>query len=755
MKKQAVLWTLASAILSPFAAAQSLAADVERPDFDSPEIGRTLPEPPIDVDEIRSRMYYDRPDGETLWARGKTYKASFGNEGATYVPFLGSDAPQNYPVRMKLEEVSVGGVTIAHDSGARAERSGDRVTLDRGILNEMYELELEQVEQLFVIPAQVGYGDLELRLDVDTELEGALDASGLHFRGPQGGIDYGTVTIIDAHGTSIPGTIAWDGDDITIGVPASFANSASYPILVDPILTTFPVESLPNTDFSDPDAAYSDALVGGGYLVIYEERFSGGDIDLYSRAVLENGSAFSQGYVDMTDDHWSDPAVAHLNSFNRFMCVATMRPAGTSFNVIMGRGRTATTNSWSSAVPFSLLDTNDDIHPDIAAGTGFLFRIVWEEEVTSDNHNIMARTANSGASPFAGIQQLTNSANAKDTYPHIADDLDAASAEYPVVWQRRVNGNNDIYGAILPSIGEFPIDTGITSQIRPDVSPITEGVGNGYYVVTYAQDFGDFDVMMRAMTVNQTIDLVNLSVMENAFTFHQYNPRIASDGDRFLIGYTYLNEITSNTNLYLTSVSLVGTELCISERRVPLAWSVSPEEDLAIASQYAGGGDRQRFLTTWGKYDTDSDIFAAVYESPEALCHGDNYCDAEANSTGSPAMIAARGSIDAGQILTLAASGMPANQFGYFIASRNSGFIANPGGSEGNFCLGSPSARFNGQGQVLNSGLLGRFEVDIDTDVIPLTPPTAVVAGELWHFQAWYRDGQQSNFTDGLAITFE
>ena len=51
--------------------------------------------------------------------------------------------------------------------------------------------------------------------------------------------------------------------------------------------------------------------------------------------------------------------------------------------------------------------------------------------------------------------------------------------------------------------------------------------------------------------------------------------------------------------------------------------------------------------------------------------------------------------------------------------------------------------------------LLKRFEVEIDTSAIPLTPPTSVLAGEQWHFQAWYRDGQSSNFSDGLAIVFE
>jgi hypothetical protein len=42
---------------------------------------------------------------------------------------------------------------------------------------------------------------------------------------------------------------------------------------------------------------------------------------------------------------------------------------------------------------------------------------------------------------------------------------------------------------------------------------------------------------------------------------------------------------------------------------------------------------------------------------------------------------------------------------------------------------------------------------------IPLgTGPVAILPGETWNFQAWYRDlnpGTTSNFTDGISITFQ
>ena len=44
------------------------------------------------------------------------------------------------------------------------------------------------------------------------------------------------------------------------------------------------------------------------------------------------------------------------------------------------------------------------------------------------------------------------------------------------------------------------------------------------------------------------------------------------------------------------------------------------------------------------------------------------------------------------QILWLTATDVPEDPFGYFLASQTQDFVANPGGSQGNLCLGAPSA---------------------------------------------------------------
>lgn len=129
---------------------------------------------------------------------------------------------------------------------------------------------------------------------------------------------------------------------------------------------------------------------------------------------------------------------------------------------------------------------------------------------------------------------------------------------------------------------------------------------------------------------------------------------------------------------------------------------------------------------------------------------------AHVNSTNLPAVLYAGGStIAASNDLTLTAEQMPPNQFGYFLASQQAGLIQNPGASQGDLCLTGDLVRY--AANILNSGAVGSFQMDVDLTGIPSTPPTAVVAGETWYFQAWFRDFNfiaTSNFTDAVSVTF-
>ena len=138
---------------------------------------------------------------------------------------------------------------------------------------------------------------------------------------------------------------------------------------------------------------------------------------------------------------------------------------------------------------------------------------------------------------------------------------------------------------------------------------------------------------------------------------------------------------------------------------------------------------------------------------------GSNFCFANLNSSGQTARMSASGStLAAANDVTVRASRMPAQTFAFFIVSRSTGFVANPGGSAGNLCLGGSIGRYSSFAQ--NSGAAGEISQVIDLTAIPLpNGSVAAAAGDTWRFQAWFRDAQggqaTSNFTDGLAITLQ
>lgn len=167
--------------------------------------------------------------------------------------------------------------------------------------------------------------------------------------------------------------------------------------------------------------------------------------------------------------------------------------------------------------------------------------------------------------------------------------------------------------------------------------------------------------------------------------------------------------------------------------------------------------------------DADMDIVSTSFSNRYVLTRnigngplGTNYCGpAIANSSGQSAALSASGSADlAANSLTLRASNLPQDQFGFFVNSQAQGLVTAVPNSIGTLCLSGAIGRFNRSGEILFSGLAGEFTLAVDLTSVP-TPSGDVVVmpGETWNFQAWFRDtdgmgGPTSNFTDGLEIQF-
>lgn len=155
-------------------------------------------------------------------------------------------------------------------------------------------------------------------------------------------------------------------------------------------------------------------------------------------------------------------------------------------------------------------------------------------------------------------------------------------------------------------------------------------------------------------------------------------------------------------------------------------------------------------------------MFAAEGPGSEV---GRSFCIAERNSTGVIGRIQATGrSIASQERLTLSCSDLPPNVFGFFLVARAPDQDNNPGGSDGNLCLGQPIGRLDEPYQIKNSGPNGTVSLSTELgewslDAQPIGGGlVSAVAGETWYYQFWHRDvsngSPTSNFTEGLRIDF-
>ena len=139
---------------------------------------------------------------------------------------------------------------------------------------------------------------------------------------------------------------------------------------------------------------------------------------------------------------------------------------------------------------------------------------------------------------------------------------------------------------------------------------------------------------------------------------------------------------------------------------------------------------------------------------------GQPYCPVNPNSSGQMSTLFATGSSQVqGGHLTFRTTQMPLDVFGFIVAGDGQMFIPNPGGSEGNLCVGPSLGR--GVGDVIfSSGPFGASTVVLNQFIVPIPSGSVpVLPGQTWTFQTWHRDtiagNATSNFSNAVEILFQ
>ena len=722
------------------------------------------------------------PDG-MLSAWGGTYKASFDVQGASFVPDFGSGAQQNYPLTFAAPRVRLAGEELPVDGGAAPFWKGNSATYDRGALVELYTVRAGELEQLFVFDSLPVRGDLTLRLPFTTQLLVSEGEDRLWFENDLGRVSYTHAIAIDGMGEWIDVPTSLVDGEIVLRVPAAFVETAAMPLTIDPVLSSLAITGNTNFDARYPDIAFDNAT--SRWLVVWERTFSATDHDILAETYDPSGNAIaaSLAFIDSSIGDWRLPSVANNRQASQFLVVA--QKAG-SASEIWGRTRQAadTTMGPQFKISADFRDcTNADVGGNPANFGSAYYCVVWERTFNlAVDHDIQGRLVRADSVLPFGLISIDISAATYDKVPSISNSngkhLPIGAQRWNVVWQRQSSPSNwNILGRQVLLDGQlagstFIVDASPEDDRWPSASSLLDpnttapsNIDRQWMAVYERRDsVGANDIMGTSLRGSQIGDVVNLTdAFNSGGSLDQILPSVDSDGRQFAVSWARrFTAGSADFDVFIGSVYLAGDDIEVSERPVRIASGAAYEGNCRVAASHAPGLSGLLVGVVW--HDAGFGAIKYSVEGTGYVCPnhygpfiGDNYCGPAAlNSASVSAIINASGSaVAGGEPLTLTASNLPNNQFGFFLASPAVG-SSMPPTSQGSFCIGSPISRFIAPSQIKNSGTDGRFELEIDTLAFPLaTGGTAVLAaGQLMHFQAWFRDFGGSNLTDATAVTF-
>ena len=586
----------------------------------------------------RDRVYYLTPGDGSLWARGADYKASFAAGGTQFIPFLGADAPRSFPVTFRVDSVTVGGRELAFDAQAGAARDGDRVTYPRGSFDEVYDLRPDSMEQLFVFEDLPVRGEIVVRISTESDLalraaesspDQAIGDAGLEFANELGAVRYSRATALDASRASVAAPTSITDGGIEIRVPADFVAGAAMPLVIDPRFLTFSVDTGTRDDYF-PDVAYDSG--NDRFLVVYEEVFNSLDHDVPYKLLSSTGAFVAGGYIDVTSVYWAEPAVANVSSADQFMCVASIGIPGNGPRIIYGNAVSASNGGVGLQIPVSTSDeTGDMFAPDIGGNpnpNGPTYSLaVWQRALSSSDHDILGRLIHpDGTLIGPSTMLISNTASTVDTRPSISKSND--SSTWNLVWNRLFSGQATILGARINWEGSWNASPVVIdnqpSTILSHPTASSSLSGTSRWIVAYEHLFsGGKDIDLRLMDGLTTLDLVNMTGLEafagvDRVNEEQVQPEADCDGKTFAVAYAEsYNHSSSDYDVYVSTLTQIGSRILMSEPQVNLAFSGTYEADPAIAACGSSGGAQRRSMVVWEDLvdpALHADIEGALYD---------------------------------------------------------------------------------------------------------------------------------------------
>ncbi len=580
---------------------------------------------------VLDRVLFDQVD-MTLWAASRNFKVGFGPDGATFVPALGLVAPTNMPVTFRLSGITAGGRTMPVGETVAPARMGDRVTFDRGVAREVYDLRLEGVEQSFVLSRPLGVGDHAVHVGFDTALAATVATDGIAFESTYGGVHYGRATAIDAAGRSLALEASIVDHEIVIVVPAAFLEKATWPVTIDPLVSTMNIDAS-GTPYVNPDVAYD--ATSQRYAVVAEQVYAQTDRDMYAWICNSAGNVIAGSFtvIDASTTNWTHPSIAFKRIGAQFLVVAErgIAPA----RQIWGREFTSSVPSViGSQFAISGNETGDKCNPvvggDPSAAPPTYYCVAWQRNYTLTDFDIHSRIVTDTAGMHSAVLTVSNGTEA-DERPAISKSNGMGGVYdqvWTIAWQRSLTWHHDIIGCQVNWNGttvsnQFAISTSAADTTIPSVSAITDpSLGPTSYLVAY-EVFGQhntvgFSVMQGQTYVGGAIDLAQV---EGVGSIDRRLPTATCTGATFTIAYAELwNPNSADYDLYATTLNVVGgTTFSTSEAHALLLGSTAIETRPRITSVHDAGevGIRTKVVCEAGP--APSAVVSAMYDARAAV----------------------------------------------------------------------------------------------------------------------------------------
>lgn len=438
-------------------------------------------------DPLAGRVLFDATNDGTLWVATSAYKASLSRQGFTYYPFFGSRAPRLYPVQFALRSLRIGGQVADFATAVAPERAGARVTYRRGPVQEVYDLRPGEVEQTFVVDSALA-GDLDLELQVVSDLREDASRAGLQFVNELGEVSYGDAFVVADDGKrAVPSSS--DGGVIRIHVPAALRTGART--VIDPIIQSYAFSAGTTAERGSPDVAYSS----GWCMLVWELRFAATDYDVYSEICYESGAPYpgTLEAIDNTAIHHQGPRVAAMRHAWSDRALVVMERQETSTPVIWGRIR-----SYNTSVPidpgFQVSASNvrgacraPDVGGDPNWESGGQWLVVWSREYSPTDFDVLGCVVNERPQMGPTIA-IENSSGTVFTAPQVSQSngrRQTDTTQWLVAYSHLAGpGNWDVYASVIDGTGLVTrgrtlIDGSAASDLHMSVSSPAHGFSGG------------------------------------------------------------------------------------------------------------------------------------------------------------------------------------------------------------------------------------------------------------------------------------